>query len=260
MTEQEWLAATEPDDLLEFLRDRASDRQFRLFVCACCRRFLPGLTGNYAEAFPLCNKAIDLSERFADGLITLAKLGGAITEYEWAQITNDGYLAAYAARVASYVKITDSTRPMLRGRNLIAHPASCASEYSRTVMGRLAADSTTAKGKTPTSKKRVATIAEKRYQVQILRDIFGNPFQPIPPKDGKKSWAKQRQQWLAWNDGCVPKLAQSIYDERGFDRLPILADALEEAGCNQGAILDHCRGDGPHVRGCWVLDLILGWE
>ena len=56
----------------------------------------------------------------------------------------------------------------------------------------------------------------------------------------------------------VVQLAQSIYDDRAFDRLPILADALEEAGCTDAAILDHCRGPGPHVRGCWAVDLLLG--
>ena len=84
----------------------------------------------------------------------------------------------------------------------------------------------------------------------LLRDIFGNPFRlsTIEPD------------WLTWNDRTVPKLAQAIYDDRRYDIMPILADALEEAGCTDAAILDHCRGPGPHVRGCWVVDLILGKE
>jgi hypothetical protein len=53
-------------------------------------------------------------------------------------------------------------------------------------------------------------------------------------------------------------MAQAIYNERGFDRLPILGDALEDAGCTDRDILDHCRGPGPHVRGCWAVDLLLG--
>jgi hypothetical protein len=56
----------------------------------------------------------------------------------------------------------------------------------------------------------------------------------------------------------VPKLAASIYEQRAFDRLPVLADALEEAGCTDADILGHLRGPGPHVRGCWAVDLILG--
>ena len=64
--------------------------------------------------------------------------------------------------------------------------------------------------------------------------------------------------WLRWNDGTLVRIAQAIYDNRAFDRLPILADALEDAGCDNADILAHCRGPGPHVRGCWVVDLLLG--
>jgi hypothetical protein len=83
-----------------------------------------------------------------------------------------------------------------------------------------------------------------------LRCVFGNPFRPVVLESS----------WLAWNDGTVVKLAHSIYEERAFDRLPILADALEEAGCDNADILAHCRQSGEHVRGCWALDLVLGKE
>jgi hypothetical protein len=83
----------------------------------------------------------------------------------------------------------------------------------------------------------------------LLRDIFGNPFH---------SQATLPLTLLAWNDRTVPRLAQSIYDKRNFALLPILADALEDASCTDRAILDHCRGPGPHVRGCWAVDLLLG--
>jgi hypothetical protein len=91
---------------------------------------------------------------------------------------------------------------------------------------------------------------QKPRQCEFLRDILGNPFRPstVAPN------------WLTWNNRTVPKLAQTIYDDRRYDIMPILADALEEAGCTDAAILDHCRGPGPHVRGCWVVDLILGKE
>ncbi len=61
----------------------------------------------------------------------------------------------------------------------------------------------------------------------------------------------------AWRSETVVALASGIYAERAFDRLPILADALEEAGCNHPDVLAHCRGSGPHARGCWVVDLVL---
>jgi hypothetical protein len=86
---------------------------------------------------------------------------------------------------------------------------------------------------------------------RLLRDIFGNPFRPPPPVS---------QTVLAWNDGTVRRIAEGIYEERAFDRLPILADALLDAGCDDEELLAHCRGEGPHVRGCWAVDLILGKE
>jgi hypothetical protein len=91
-------------------------------------------------------------------------------------------------------------------------------------------------------------LVDTLAQCALLFDLFGNPFQP---------WFVLTA-WLRWNDGTIPKLAQGIYEERAFDRLPILADALEDAGCDDAELLAHCRGPGPHVRGCWVVDLLLG--
>ncbi|HEY1381779.1 MAG TPA: hypothetical protein VGF55_33580 [Gemmataceae bacterium] len=82
----------------------------------------------------------------------------------------------------------------------------------------------------------------------MLRDIFGNPFRPVAVEPA----------WLAWNHGTVPAIARRVYDERRFEDLPILADALEDAGCTNADLLAHCRGGGPHVRGCWAVDLLLG--
>ena len=244
MTEAEWLNGTQPDDLLEFLRHRASDRQFRLFMCACCRRFLPLLPKEPAHDLRLCEKYVLHGEKFAEGLITWQQMEAALNEREWANVSHDGYLAALAARQAIYREVAGSAFPMLRGRNLIAHPASTASEYSRTVIGRLQAKNTSAKGSTPTAKKRLATIAEKRYQIQLLHDLFGNPFRSVSLDP-------------AWLTPKVHSLTEGIYSERAFDRLPILADALENGGCDNADTLSHCRSEGPHVRGCWVVDLIL---
>jgi hypothetical protein len=84
-------------------------------------------------------------------------------------------------------------------------------------------------------------------QADILRCIFGNPFRPVvfDPR---------------WRSEAAVTLAAGIYADRAFDRLPILADALEEAGCDHPDILTHCRGPGPHARGCWVVDGVLGKE
>lgn len=87
--------------------------------------------------------------------------------------------------------------------------------------------------------------SELRAEAEVLKDIFGNPFRPasIDP---------------AWVSPNIVALAQVIYEERGFDRMSELADALEAAGCHDANTLGHCRQPGPHVRGCWVVDLILG--
>ncbi|HEX3149646.1 MAG TPA: hypothetical protein VHR66_16340 [Gemmataceae bacterium] len=81
----------------------------------------------------------------------------------------------------------------------------------------------------------------------MLRDIFGNPFRPVAfdPR---------------WRTSDSVGVARGIYEDRAFERMPILADALMDAGCDDEQVLSHCRGEGPHVRGCWVVDLVLGKE
>jgi hypothetical protein len=88
---------------------------------------------------------------------------------------------------------------------------------------------------------------EEGVQCALLRDIFGNPFRP----------AHADPRWLSWQDGAVVKMARAIYEARSVADLPILADALEEAGCTDADILSHCRGAGEHVLGCFVVDLLL---
>jgi hypothetical protein len=103
-------------------------------------------------------------------------------------------------------------------------------------------------------------------RADFLRCIFGNPWRPpfmwvneAPPQSAlkeRRTWLLRS--WLTWHDALIPTMAQQIYEERRFDDLPVLADALEEAGCNEGTILEHARSPGPHVRGCWVIDCLLG--
>jgi hypothetical protein len=85
---------------------------------------------------------------------------------------------------------------------------------------------------------------ELAVQASVLRDIFGNPFRPVAASP------------LLRTD-VAAAMASQMSEARDFSAMPVLADALEDAGCTDRAILDHCRGPGPHVRGCWVLDLIL---
>jgi hypothetical protein len=89
---------------------------------------------------------------------------------------------------------------------------------------------------------------EGSKQSSLLRDIFGNPFRPVTFDPA----------WLTWHDGLIVSMARKMYDRRDFSDTPVLADALEDAGCTDANILGHLRGPGPHVRGCWVVDLVLG--
>lgn len=91
-------------------------------------------------------------------------------------------------------------------------------------------------------------LAAPRPAAAAMRDVYGNPFRPPPAFDP------------TWRTAEAVSLAQSMYDADSFDRMSELARALRAAGCEDTDILDHCNADRPHVRGCWVVDLVLGRE
>ncbi len=94
----------------------------------------------------------------------------------------------------------------------------------------------------------VVSVADESQQRSWIRELAGNPYRP----------AVLDPTWLGWNDGCVGKLARVLDAERRFEDLPILADALEDAGCTETMLLEHLRSSGPHCHGCWALDTVLG--
>ena len=93
----------------------------------------------------------------------------------------------------------------------------------------------------------IGNWSEPNKEVSVVHDIFGNPFRPVA-----FDYARLTPK--------VTILAQTIYADRAFDKIPALADALQEAGCTNEVMLSHCRGPGPHFKGCWVVDLVLGRE
>ena len=210
MTEKEWTACTDPTPMLEFLRGKISNRKLRLFACACCRRIWHLLPDRRSR------KAVEASERFADGQITLEKLQCVRGDARWA-----ANVATRNSDDSEGVKwiVAHLTEPDVQRVLFAVWPASY-------LGGR---------------------EIEYPLQCALLRDIFRNRIDPVTLDP----------RWLAWNENTIPKLAKGIYDERAFDRLPILADALEAAGCTNPDILTHCRSDGPHAKGCWVVDMIL---
>jgi hypothetical protein len=215
MTEQEWLACGDHSAMLTFLKSHGVDgfRKYRLLLVAYCCTFLPELLGDERT-----RRIVETAEAYSDG---------AVGKDEMARAKR---LALKA--VEGQPRLDLAVRGVTHGlpmREAVAFPYFCLRPWQ-------------------TSNYNRPTPAQQARLGQLIRDIFGNPFQPVAIDPS----------WLAWNDGSIPKLAQGIYDERAFDRLPILADALEEAGCHDPDILAHCRQPREHVRGCWVVDLILG--
>jgi hypothetical protein len=231
-TEADWLTAVFVATMLYILRERGltSQRKLRLFAVACCRRLWTRLEDERSR------QAVEVGEHYADGLMNVKELDPADTA---AMSALDEICTA-----RDYdIRIVLSHAPFGFPRNAPAAIRwACAAAW--TVAENAERAAWTAEG--------VATTKELAAHCGFLRDIFGNPFRPVSLDS-------------AWQTRTVVGLAHAAYDERFLPagtldpaRLAVLADALEDAGCTEAAILDHCRGPGPHVRGCWVLDLLLG--
>jgi hypothetical protein len=173
----------------------------------------------YLLANAHCRAAIDVAERFADGFARSVELEAALQAVRETE---------WNARRPHYTAYRENASYWV-------------AQY--VVEANVRAGDVARLSRELASREEMAFI-----QCATIRDIFGNPFRPVTLDPI----------WLAWHDGTIPKLAAMIYNERRFGDLPVLADALEEAGCTNEAILRHCRTPGEHVRGCWVVDLLLG--
>jgi hypothetical protein len=229
VTEKEWLVCTDPERMLAFLTDKASHRKLRLFLVACCRRVLPDSPD---EAMV---EALAVAERFADGDESrhrLARVRSSLKTHHadrvrrWSPLYTN-HIRSVPAWHANREQIVRAAREGV---------GCCAWASTRTLSGGFV---------TMTFPK-----DEMAAQAALLRDIFGNPYRPITINPA----------WLTWSNGTVRRIAQGIYVDRAFDRMPILADALEDSGCDNADLLNHCRQPSVHDRGCWVVDLLTGRE
>jgi hypothetical protein len=217
--------------MLDFLGARAGDRKRRLFMAACCRRVWRLLPDARSR------RAVEAAERYSDGAAGVRELAAAHSKA--VAVPGHGIRhVAWAAYWTSSRTLSDSIVDNVR-HNTAQAAAREAHDVEVTTRGGAAK---------PVAAYTAGAAAEARRQADLLRDLFGDPFRP----------AVLDPAWLTWKDGTVPKLARAVYDDRRFADLPILADALEEAGCMDADILAHCRKGGEHFRGCWVLDLLLG--
>jgi hypothetical protein len=236
ITEAHWRALTDPKEMLDHLTGKSRNRKLRLFACACCRRVWHLIQDERSRA------AVVAAERFADGEIDADTLTAAMRDAHKAA-ENRGLesapgRAAWACVNATYKKPGDAA--------YACYNAAYAVQLNQ--MAALGITTNSPRWSAASSAARTGELAE---QCALIRDLIG----PLLFRPRRVDPA-----WLARNDGSARKLAQTIDDERAYDQLPILADALEDAGCADEEMLAHLRSSGPHVRGCWVVDLLLDKE
>jgi hypothetical protein len=238
MDEQQWLASADPQAMLRRLirgqdvwpinpydpvhsgrHPLASDRKLRLFACACCRQVWDRLTD------PRSRRAVEVAEMYADEGEAVAKaMGKAWLYLDMEAPHEDGWVWAAGSCSDNLPRWLNDPMP---ARDRLVPPAA---------------------------------------QADLLRCLFGNPFRDsqrlrsLHHVEGKtyEFTSPRLRSWLAWNNGTVPRLAEQIYADLDWAALPVLADALEESGCVDADLLGHLRGPGPHAKGCWAIDLLLG--
>jgi hypothetical protein len=229
MTDQAWLEErTHPQGMVWHLkgtpitRTKSGRRKLRLFACGCCRLIWPQLEDSRLR------DAVEVAERFVDGNATATDLdaAGPIAHATIARnsrgFTEDDPNAQINTVVAMVVSTTH-VRPFAAAFSVTAYPLPLAGHRG--------------------SKKEANALI-----CGLLRDIFDNHFR-------KTHFDKK------WRTDTTTALAHQMYESRDFGAMPILADALQDAGCDSGDILNHCRdANATHVRGCWVVDLVLGKE
>jgi hypothetical protein len=226
MTESEWMTCDDPKRLMDYLKDIATERKARLYCCGCCRRvwqsFLDGRS----------RMAVETAEQYADGQATHEEMSAV-------------GLAAERAKEEAEERCGEEESPENILASLATYAASvlaCSGKMGVQFDPRFAGAVEVVDSTIVCEDSGIP--GERRAQSALIRCVFGNPFRPTSVN-------------FVWLTASAVSLAQAIYDERAFERLPMLANALESAGCSNQDILGHCRGPGPHARGCWVVDLLL---
>jgi hypothetical protein len=230
MNEEQWLAFAQPDRVLRHLKGRASPRKLRLWMAACCRTVWQHFCDERSR------QAVEVAERFADGAANKQELHAA-RGLAW-----DAVLELHGgARVAEYTS---------QAAGWATHPADVWSYW------RDAAQATALAVERVAGELGLEWDQVMAEQSELLRDILGNPFRPPRPLPASL---------LDRAGGLGRPLAQAAYDHRDLpsghlaaDRLAVLGDGLQDAGCEDAELLGHLRGGGVHVRGCWGVDVVLG--
>jgi hypothetical protein len=225
MTEHEWLTAQHSAPLIQFIRPKASDRKLHYFDIACARRLEPLLIQ------PASLHAIDVLERYTEGQCDADELRALSYDVEVAAFCVEAGHTPYqeAAEQLSHEFLAE----------FIANPAFSV-RSARDVLTSAAYFVDGIFSPVPYERQRTCF-----RPVSLVHEIFGNPFRTIRFR-------------RAWRTDTVLALARQMYESRDFSAMPILADALQDAGCDSADVLNHCRdAHAIHVRGCWVVDGVL---
>jgi hypothetical protein len=244
MTEAEWLESINPRALVELMlsatfgvrtrwhgerearRFAVSERKLRLAACACCTKVIDLLPGSAHR------RLLVVAERSAGGGAGLDRVDSVLPQAarEWDRFRAEcgaGAPELWASGEAREAVCLAACGSVGQLADVFDHVLRAFSPLSGSAIER-----------------------ERAGMADLVREVLGNPFRHEPMEDA----------WRAADGGTVMRLARAIYDERAYHDLPVLADALLDAGCTSDAILAHCRAGGPHVRGCWALDRVLGLE
>jgi hypothetical protein len=198
--------------MLEYLAEQVDPRQAQLFICACCRHCLWDVLDEVGR------RAVEVGERYA-----------------LCRATKEELAAGYRSLHSHRIDVEDADELVwcvFWALEDDLHLSQQATEAYESV-----AFEARAKAGGPDRQELDGALAD------VLREVIGNPFQPVLVDPT----------WLRWNGGTVRRLAGEIDAEQRFADLPVLADALQDAGCTADALLDHLRSAGPHLPGCWAL-------
>ncbi|WP_246523162.1 hypothetical protein [Gemmata palustris] len=235
MTEKQWLKCAEPELMSELLKTQLSERKSRLLACAICRDMGREIKD---QRF---SRMIVTGERWADEGIEppeadeVSNDGDTLHDEAWAAGNLGTSIAALSTQFCIMPVPLHSffppPKPKLQGWRRVL-------EISSKVLDRVLGNENEAQAH---------FREERRTRCYYAREVLGNPFRPV-------TFAPD------WRTSTALALAAQMYRSRDFSAMPILADALQDAGCENTDILNHCRGPGPHVRGCWGVDLVLEKE
>ncbi len=242
MDETTWLACVDPARMLDYLfAQQVRPRKLRLLACACCRLYWSSFTD------PRIQQAVIASERFAEQdnrPRPRSRRRRALNRAPLAEAAQQAMRAVAEAlhfEASAYNAVLQATAEDIRET---VRPTLAALQQ----MARWEAAYECVPGMDEPAVVAEAMQAEQSAQCAVIRELWGNPFRFLPFEEG----------WRRWNDGTLVKLAQAIYDDRNWLDLPVLADALMDAGCSDERLLGHFRATQGHSLGCWALDVVLG--